>query len=196
MGWKIESMADFYGMKDYLIPATMGNIDKGGGVTEDALVDIYNMMDVFALPTAGEGFGIPTIEAMSCGKPVVITNYTTGFELVGADDPYKDEIPLFPHGDGPQNGRDYLEDGDWTNRGCLVPYKDMWWDTPQRAAPQRAIVSEVAMGQAFSKYYHDRDLLFKHGKNARNHSKKFYDWSVIATRWKDFIKRVEKGMKK
>ena len=195
MGWKIEPMAEDYGVKEFLIPRTMGGIDKGGGVSEEAMVDIYNMMDIFALPTAGEGFGIPTIEAMSCGLPVLATNYTTTFELVGADNPYEDEIPLFPYGQYAQNGRDTLEDEDFTNRGCLVPYKDLWWDTPQRAAPMRAIVSEVAMGEAMDRYYHNRDMVFEHGKNARAHMKKFYDWSVIGQRWKDFVKRVEKEQK-
>ena len=34
----------------------MGNLDQGEAPDEAGLmVDIYNMMDVFALPTAGEG---------------------------------------------------------------------------------------------------------------------------------------------
>ena len=44
--------------------------------------EVYNAMDVFALSTSGEGFGIPTIEAMSCGIPVMVTDYTTTDELV------------------------------------------------------------------------------------------------------------------
>lgn len=44
--------------------------------------EIYNIMDVFFLGTSGEGFGIPTIEAMSAGIPVLVTDYTTTEELV------------------------------------------------------------------------------------------------------------------
>src|SRR3990167_7898138 len=44
--------------------------------------EIYNLMDLFFLSTSGEGFGIPTIEAMSAGIPVLITDYTTTEELV------------------------------------------------------------------------------------------------------------------
>ena len=39
-------------------------------------------MDCFFLSTSGEGFGIPTIEAMACEVPVVVTDYTTTQELV------------------------------------------------------------------------------------------------------------------
>lgn len=52
------------------------------GVKLDALIDIYNMADVLVTTTTGEGFGLTTIEALSCGKPVIHTDYTTGKELV------------------------------------------------------------------------------------------------------------------
>jgi glycosyltransferase involved in cell wall biosynthesis len=39
-------------------------------------------MDIHALTTSGEGWGIPTIEAMACEVPSVITDYTTTKEIV------------------------------------------------------------------------------------------------------------------
>jgi len=44
--------------------------------------EVYNLMDVYFSTTSGEGFGIPTIEAMSCSVPVCITDYTTSKEIV------------------------------------------------------------------------------------------------------------------
>ena len=44
--------------------------------------ELYNVMDVFFLGTSGEGFGIPLIEAMGAGIPVLTTNYTTGQEII------------------------------------------------------------------------------------------------------------------
>ena len=52
------------------------------GASLDAVVDIYNAADVMVSTTTGEGFGLTTIEALSCGKPVIITDYTTSEELV------------------------------------------------------------------------------------------------------------------
>jgi len=190
MGWNIPYMMDYYGLQDYLMPKSMGSIDKNEAPDDAAMVDIYNSFDIFALPTAGEGFGIPTLEALSCGKPVIITNYTTSYELVGSDNPY-DDVPLWPDGFLAQNGRDHMEPEDITNRGILVPYKDMWWDTPARAAPQRAIVSEVAMAEAFKYYYDNPSIVAEHGKNAREFAKKYYDWNTaIGPRWLKWLKEV------
>ena len=44
--------------------------------------EVYNVMDVFTLSTSGEGFGVPTIEAMGCGIPCVVTDFTTTQELL------------------------------------------------------------------------------------------------------------------
>jgi glycosyltransferase involved in cell wall biosynthesis len=38
------------------------------------LVDYYNAADVFAFPSLYEGFGIPLIEAMACGLPIVCSD--------------------------------------------------------------------------------------------------------------------------
>ena len=44
---------------------------------------VDNVMDVFLLPSKGEGFGIPLIEAQACGIPVIITKCTGHEELMG-----------------------------------------------------------------------------------------------------------------
>lgn len=53
-----------------------------GVITQKEIAQAYDMMDVFILPTHGEGFGLPAIEAQACGIPVIMTNNTTGPELV------------------------------------------------------------------------------------------------------------------
>tara|TARA_R110000765_G_scaffold26804_2_gene65512 strand:- start:2153 stop:2533 length:381 start_codon:yes stop_codon:yes gene_type:complete len=126
---------------------------------------------------------------MSCGVPNIITNYTTGYELVGADTPECPAEMLLPHGlDG---GGDLIE----SDRGFLVPYKDMMWDTPIRAAPMRALWDEQKAADAFEYYYNNRDVCKAHGENARKHTIKHYDWmKAVGPMWKKWIKTVEKNL--
>jgi glycosyltransferase involved in cell wall biosynthesis len=193
MGWKFPEFANAYGLKDYLLPPLMGVLDAGEAPDDEGMVNIYNCMDVFVLPTAGEGFGIPTIEAMACGVPVAVTNYTTAWEIIKEDDPETAVFPLYPVGGKPTkdekiNGRDELLEEDICKAGILLPYKDMWWDTPKRAAPQRAICSSVAIADALDYYYKNPAERMKTGKAAREKAKKEYDWSVLEKRWIDMAK--------
>lgn len=42
-----------------------------GFVPDDELCDHYNLSDVFAMPSIGDGFGIVYLEALACGKPTL-----------------------------------------------------------------------------------------------------------------------------
>lgn len=61
---------------DRKILESMADSDKRihflGLVPEDKLADFYNSLNLFAFPTAIEGYGLPAVEAMACNKPVVI----------------------------------------------------------------------------------------------------------------------------
>ncbi|MDZ8183632.1 MAG: glycosyltransferase [Nostoc sp. ChiSLP02] len=46
-------------------------ITIAGFVPDNELSDHYNLCDVFAMPSKGEGFGIVYLEALACGKPVL-----------------------------------------------------------------------------------------------------------------------------
>lgn len=42
-----------------------------GFIPDEELPDHYNLCDVFAMPSKGEGFGIVYLEALACGKPTL-----------------------------------------------------------------------------------------------------------------------------
>ncbi len=77
--FKMRSLIQKYNLENHVVFSGM-KAHKGFGW--DQMNEIYNLMDVFFLPTSGEGFGIPIIEAMSCEIPVLATDYTTTPELV------------------------------------------------------------------------------------------------------------------
>jgi glycosyltransferase involved in cell wall biosynthesis len=51
-------------------------------VDDEFLPTIYNAADVFVFPSHYEGFGLPAIEAMACGRPVVCSDAAALPEVV------------------------------------------------------------------------------------------------------------------
>ncbi|MCX5814648.1 MAG: glycosyltransferase family 1 protein [Proteobacteria bacterium] len=54
-----------------------------GYATEEELVWLYNDATVFVYPSLYEGFGLPILEAMACGTPVITSNITSMPEVAG-----------------------------------------------------------------------------------------------------------------
>jgi glycosyltransferase involved in cell wall biosynthesis len=72
------------------------------GYVEDAdLVHLYNGASVFVLPSLMEGFGLPALEAMACGTPVIVSNRGSLPEVV-------DDAGLIFDPDNPEALQDLL----------------------------------------------------------------------------------------
>ena len=54
-----------------------------GQIPDHEMAALYNRSDAFVLPTKAEGFGLPTIEALACGVPVVTTDYSAQTAFLG-----------------------------------------------------------------------------------------------------------------
>jgi glycosyltransferase involved in cell wall biosynthesis len=77
-GWMYDEVyraIDEHGLRDaVLLP---------GFVAEEELSLWYNAAAVFAYPSLYEGFGLPPLEAMACGTPVITSDTTSLPEVVG-----------------------------------------------------------------------------------------------------------------
>lgn len=60
-----------------------GRVIFPGFVDDSDLAALYSAADLFVLPSLYEGFGIPVLEAMACGTPVVISNRPSLPEVAG-----------------------------------------------------------------------------------------------------------------
>ena len=54
-----------------------------GYLTDEQLLQEYQNADVFVLPSLYEGFGLPVLEAMACGAPVICSNKGSLPEVAG-----------------------------------------------------------------------------------------------------------------
>jgi glycosyltransferase involved in cell wall biosynthesis len=54
-----------------------------GGVPLERTVDFYRAADVFVYPSLNETFGLPILEAMACGCPVVTSDTSAMPETAG-----------------------------------------------------------------------------------------------------------------
>lgn len=64
-------------------PELAGRVLTPGFVPDEKLAAIYSGATAFLFPSLAEGFGLPPLEAMQCGVPVISSNTTSMPEVVG-----------------------------------------------------------------------------------------------------------------
>ncbi|MCM8785119.1 MAG: glycosyltransferase family 4 protein [Candidatus Omnitrophica bacterium] len=80
IGWK----SDFFYRKIREVPEKIKkDIILTGYVPLSDLPYLYNRCEVFVYPSLYEGFGLPVLEAMRCGVPVITSNVSSLPEVVG-----------------------------------------------------------------------------------------------------------------
>ncbi len=70
--------------------AKMAGLEPGdllftGHITDEELIQLYNLCKLFVFPSWHEGFGLPALEAMACGAPVIGANTSSVPEVIGLD---------------------------------------------------------------------------------------------------------------
>jgi len=68
----------------FQLPA--GDVVLTGYVSDDDLLSLYNLTSLFVFPSLQEGFGLPALEAMQCGVPVIGSDSSSIPEVIGRSD--------------------------------------------------------------------------------------------------------------
>lgn len=89
-GWRDRQLID-----ELKARTNLGRVHWLGYVSETDLVALYGGTRLFVYPSRLEGFGLPVLEAMSCGAPVVASDVAALREVAG------DAACLVPPGDVP-----------------------------------------------------------------------------------------------
>lgn len=131
-------------------------------VPQTMMAELYNLADIHALSTAGEGFGIPVIESMACGLPNVMTQYTTANEFLQV------------------NGRN--------EHGIPVPYSDIFFHNTGGAW---ASIDIMKMAEAFQYLYENPGQRHAMGTKARKFVVKNYDIERVKKEWARLFEDVE-----
>jgi glycosyltransferase involved in cell wall biosynthesis len=53
------------------------NIEFKSNIDDEKLIELYNQAKIFLFPSLYEGFGLPPLEAMACGTPVITSNISS-----------------------------------------------------------------------------------------------------------------------
>ena len=77
-GWLNDSVRDRVGRL-----GLAESVRFAGYIAEDDIAALYSLATVFAYPSLWEGFGLPVLEAMACGTPVLTSDVSSLPEVAG-----------------------------------------------------------------------------------------------------------------
>ena len=97
-GYPLDSLLSDMGIGELVKFTT--RLDQGLGLTPEQLSALYNSADVTLCSTLSEGMGLPIIESLGCGVPVVSTNAMVMKEVL---EPVCKELLVMPQAEFWQN---------------------------------------------------------------------------------------------
>lgn len=113
------------------ISCTFPRVTKGS--KRDDMVMVYNLMDLYVQYSCAEGFGMPLVEAASCGVPICAVNYSAMTDIVAKLEGYPIEVERFTY---------EVE----TNRKFALPnnknFVDICIDFLKKPYPLRKVISK------------------------------------------------------
>lgn len=169
----IQTWVDRFGLSGNVVMPSQNEYRWGIGAGNLNLR--YNAMDVLFNPVRGEGFGLPMLEAMSAGTPIVVGAFSSMPELVGLGE---GEIEY-------EEGDDHVIEA---HRGWAVPT----WDKDMTLGKQsyRREYNIDHLAEALATAYNQPEARDKRGHNARTWAHK-HTWASKAVEFESVFDWAE-----
>lgn len=148
---------------DYGLQPGKNVVFSTGGIPAEFLPNIFNSMDVFIHLGTMEGFGLPIIEAMSSGLPIIGVDSCTIPELIG-ECGLISKVPTYD-----KQGKNKISFGSYNGVECDMVDP---WDVAEK----------------MEKLFQDPKLRQDLGFKATEKSLKEFDWRIINHKWNDLVK--------
>jgi len=129
-------------------------------IMDEDLPDLYNAANCYVLPSKGEGWGLPYMEAMACGLPTIGTNWSGNLTFMNRKNSFLIKV-------------DRIEDA---NMGG-------WYKPPLKWA----IISISHLKWLMRYIYEHPKEARRKGSRARRDIVSSYDWNVVI---KPYLKRI------
>jgi len=134
--------------------------------TDEELCRIYNASDVYIHNSVAEGFGLPILEACSCGIPVIVGRNSSCVELAEG------------HGWIAEN----VDPEAYIDIPVYVPHLSHY-----------PVVDQRSLLMCMEEAYSNDDLRRKYGKEARKFALQ-YDWKSVMPSWFKLFEEVEEEL--
>jgi glycosyltransferase involved in cell wall biosynthesis len=135
-----------------------------GSIPQEKIASLYAAADCFVLPSRGEGYCRPYLEALACELPVIATNWGGQRDFLNSRNSYLIETNVVPVGD----------DVD------AETYRGHRWCEPN-VGHLRELMREV---------YSHPDQARRKAKQGREDVLRRYDWNVVIPRWVQEFRRL------
>ncbi len=140
-GWKFDKNQALSGIKH------SAEIHFCGFVADEDMPALYSAADLFVFPTLYEGFGIPVLEAQSCGTPVLTSNVSSLPEVAGAAAVYVDPYSVQSIAEGMERA---LKDKEFGEKLVLAGFENVkrfsWQQSAERL--HEIVEREIAKREA------------------------------------------------